>query len=192
MRGKYYNCVCRGSRLENPIPPTLTLCEECRLPFADRPIMHVSCTVCCSIWGGFHKDLYEGERLRRRTGVAGRVPRWPRCALESVVPMWAQVWLAPSCCVTACPMQSHQPVCPGKEPRPSPLLPSWPQMYKVWWLHSCKLCVIKYALIVVLIKIIQIPPVIVVVSNSVWSEWCVPQSPKTKVLRFHGVCKKIN
>lgn len=83
----------------HPFPLTPSLSEERSL--------HVSCTVCCPhVW----KDLYEGKRVRRRTGVAGRGPRSPRHALESVVPMWAQVWLALSCCVTACPMQSHQPV----------------------------------------------------------------------------------
>lgn len=55
-------------RVENPLG--LTLNEE--QPIHRLPFERASCTVWCSIWGGvFHKDLHEGERVRRRTGVAG-------------------------------------------------------------------------------------------------------------------------
>ena len=128
-----------GIRRENPSPLSHRLCLENVLYIVCPSRSSRSCVrpACCSIWE-FSNRIYARVRGWGEGQVWLAVSGWPQCALESVEPMWAQVWLALSCCVTACPMQSHQPVRPGKEPRPSPLLPSWPQTYRVWWLHSCK------------------------------------------------------
>lgn len=92
--------------------------------------------------GEFHKDPHEGETVRQRTDVASAVLRWPRSALRAAYPCghrcgWHQT------AATLGVLQPHQPVRPGKEPRPSPHPPSWPHSYKVWWPISHSLCVIQ-------------------------------------------------
>lgn len=92
--------------------------------------------------GEFHQDPHEGETVRQRTDVASTVLRWPRSALRAAYPCghrcgWHQT------AVTLGVLQPHQPVRPGKEPRPSPHPPSWPHSYKVCWPISHNLRVIQ-------------------------------------------------
>lgn len=95
-------CVRRWIRnIENPF----SLCSDFAwrnwLPFVDRPVMHVSCML-FHLGGISTRTFIKVERVRGRTDAAGRVCEWPQCALESLVPMRAQVWLALNCCNTVC------------------------------------------------------------------------------------------
>lgn len=110
------------------LQPAVTLCEDC--PLNPLPLMHVR----CSIWG------LSARSSLRLSGWGGQV-RWARFSGDPGVPWrvwgpWDHRCAWRPAARTACPMQFHQPVHPGKEPRPSPLLPSWPHISTVWWLHS--------------------------------------------------------